>query len=180
VPAGKVSEQTITEMDILPTIQTFLKVKGPTFNIDGKNISDLWFGKEGATSPHEALVFYAGSELQAIRRGNWKLHFPHPFITPDAELGRDGKPANWGNMKPAEITQSGIEGIATRHGYKVAQQKLALYDLKADPAESNDLSADHPEVVAELQKLAETYRRDLGDSLTQTVGEGVRPLGMAP
>jgi arylsulfatase A-like enzyme len=83
-------------------------------------------------------------------------------------------------MKPVAITQSGIEGIATRHGYKVAQQELALYDLQADPGENQDLSADHPEVVAELKKLAETYRRDLGDSLTQTVGEGVRPLGRAP
>lgn len=180
VPAGKVSEQAITEMDILPTIQTCLEAKGPTFNIDGKNVSDLWFGKEGAQSPHQALVFYAGSELQAIRHGNWKLHFQHPYITPDAELGRDGKPSNWENMKPAKITQSGIEGIATRHGYKVAKQELALYDLKADPAEKNDLSSDHPKVVAELKKLAETYRRDLGDSLTQTVGEAVRPRGMAP
>ena len=180
VPAGKVCDEPLTEMDILPTIQTWLGAKGPTFKIDGQDVSDLWLGKETAKSPHEALVFYGGSELQAIRRGNWKLHFPHPYITPHAEPGRDGKPSNWENMKPAAITQSGIEGIATRHGYKVAQQDLALYDLKADPAESKDVSVDHPEVVAELKKLAETYRRDLGDSLTQTVGEGIRPLGKAP
>jgi arylsulfatase A-like enzyme len=157
-----------------------MEAKGPLLKIDGKDVSDLWFGKEGAKSPHEALVFYGGSELQAIRRGNWKLHFPHPYITPHAEPGRDGKPSNWQHMKPVAITQSGIEGIATRHGYKVAQQGLALYDLMADPGESKDLSADHPEVVAELKKLAETYRRDLGDSLMHSVGEGVRPLGKAP
>lgn len=180
VPAGKICEHAITEMDILPTIRTWLESKQPTLKMDGKDVSDLWFGKEGAKSPHEALVFYGGSELQAIRSGNWKLHFPHPYITPDSELGRDGKPSNWGNMKPAAITQSGIEGIATRHGYKVAQQGLALYDLMADPGESKDLSADHPEVVAELKKLAETYRKDLGDSLTHSVGEGVRPLGKTP
>jgi len=180
VPAGKVCDQALTEMDLLPTIRNWMEAKGPHFKIDGKDVSDLWFGKEGAKSPHEALVFYGGSELQAIRRGNWKLHFPHPFITPHAEPGRDGKPSNWQHMKPVAITQSGSEGIATRHGYKVAQQELALYDLQADPGENQDLSADHPEVVAELKKLAETYRRDLGDSLTQTVGEGVRPLGRAP
>ncbi len=180
VPAGKICEETFTEMDIMPTIQTWLAAKGPSFKIDGKDVSDLWFGKEGAKSPHESLVFYGGSELQAIRRGNWKMHFPHPYITPHDEPGRDGKPSNWENMKPAAITQSGIEGIATRHGYKVAQQDLALYDLQADPGESTDLSAQHPEVVSDLKKLATPYRKALGDSLTQVIGEDIRPLGMAP
>ncbi|MCX6853875.1 MAG: sulfatase [Verrucomicrobia bacterium] len=180
VPAGKVCDQATTEMDILPTIQTWLGAKGPTLKTDGKDVSDLWFGKEGAKSPHESLVFYGGSELQAIRSGDWKLHFTHPYITPHAEPGRDGKPSNWENMKPAAITQSGIEGIATRHGYRVAQQELALYDLKTDLGESKDVSADHPEVVAELKRLAEAYKMELGDSLTQIVGSGVRPLGKAP
>lgn len=55
-------------------------------------MSDLLFGKEGAKSPHEAIAFYAGNELQAIRSGEWKLHFTHPYITPHDTPGRDGKP----------------------------------------------------------------------------------------
>lgn len=180
VPAGKVCDEPLTEMDILPTLQTWLGAKGPTSKTDGKDVTDLWFGKDGAKSPHEALVFYGGSELQAIRSGDWKLHFPHPYITPHAEPGRDGKPSNWENMKPAAITQSGIAGIATRHGYRVAQQELALYQLKDDPGEMKDQSAQHPEVVERLKKLAEPFKNELGDSLTQTQGHEVRPLGKAP
>mgnify|MGYP000078247252 CR=1 FL=1 len=177
VPAGKISDEPLTEMDILPTIQTWLGAKGPTFKIDGKDVSDLWLGKETAKSPHEALVFYGGSELQAIRRGNWKLHFPHPYITPHAEPGRDGKPSNWENMKPAAITQSGIQGIATRHGYRVAEQSLALYNLREDSGETKDVSAAHPEIVERLTKLAQPLRLELGDSLTKTAAQAARPLG---
>jgi hypothetical protein len=140
-------------------------------------VSDLIFSKPGAKSPHEAFVYYAGSELQAIRSGEWKLHFPHPYITPHAEPGRDGKPSNWENMKPAAITQSGIQGIATRHGYRVAEQSLALYNLREDIGETKDVSAAHPEIVERLTKWAQPLRLELGDSLTKTAAQAARPLG---
>jgi arylsulfatase len=95
----------------------------------------------------------------------------------DGEAGRDGKPARFGQMKPKSITQSGIDGIATRHGYAVKQQKTALYDLSRDPGESEDVAAQHPEVVEKLQKLAAGMRGDLGDALTKTKATGARPVG---
>jgi len=39
-------------------------------------------------------------------------------------------------MKPAGMDKSGIEGIASRHGYRVAKEPLALYDLRLDEARS--------------------------------------------
>lgn len=182
VPAGKVNDELFTAMDLMPTFQAWREDAEPVAPVktqDGKDVTDLLLGKEGAKSPHEAIAIYAGGELQAIRSGEWKLHFAHPYITPHETPGRDGKPSNWENMKPAAITQSGIEGIATRHGYKVAQQPLALYHLKEDIGELTDVSAAHPDVVERLQKLAEPFRQQLGDSLTQTVGTEVRPLGRA-
>jgi arylsulfatase len=80
-------------------------------------------------------------------------------------------------MKPAAITQSGIEGIATRHGYKVAQQALALYHLGEDPGETKDLSTTHPEIVERLKKLAAPLRQELGDALTGTKANTARPVG---
>ena len=182
VPAGKVNEELFTAMDLMPTFQAWREDAEPVAPVktqDGKDVTKLLLGEEGAKSPHEAIAIYAGGELQAIRSGEWKLHFAHPYITPHDSPGRDGKPSNWENMKPAAITQSGIEGIATRHGYKVAQQPLALYHLKEDIGELTDVSAAHPDVVERLQKLAEPFRLHLGDSLTQTVGSEVRPLGRA-
>lgn len=179
VPAGKVSDELFTAMDLLPTFIQWLGAEKPTAKIDGSDITGVFLGEEGAKSPHEAIAIYAGSELQAIRSGEWKLHFAHPYITPHEPRGRDGKPANWENMKPASITQSGIEGIASRHGYRVAQQELALYNVKEDLGETTDVSAQHPDVVERLKKLAEPFRHQLGDGLTQTQAEEVRPRGKA-
>lgn len=180
VPAAQVCNEPVMEIDLLPTISTLIGGKLSDRKIDGKNILPLLQGKPGAQSTHEALIFYAGDELQAIRSGPWKLHFPHPYITVDGEPGRDGKPARFGQMKPKAITQSGIAGIASRHGYRVENIGLSLYNLNADPGETRDVAKDHPEVVERLQKLAEPTRQELGDALLKIKGTENRPLGLAP
>jgi len=177
VEAGAVCDEILTSMDLMPTFQAWLGSPAPAVKIDGRDVTDLLFGKPGAKSPHEALVYYAGSELQAVRSGEWKLHFPHPYITPQGAPGRDGKPGNWENMKPAAITQSGIQGIASRHGYQVAEQSPALYNLREDIGETTDVSAAHPDIVERLKKLADPLRQELGDTLTKTTAQAVRPLG---
>ncbi|SKA92712.1 arylsulfatase [Prosthecobacter debontii] len=179
VPTGKVNDELFTAMDLLPTFISWIGAEKPTAKIDGRDVSGILHGAEGAKSPHEAIAIYAGSELQAIRSGEWKLHFDHPYITPHEPRGKDGKPANWENMKPVAITQSGIEGIASRHGYRVAQQALALYNVKDDVGETTDVSAKHPDIVERLKKLAEPFRVQLGDGLTQTQASEARPRGKA-
>ena len=134
-------------------------------------------GEAGARSPHEAFLYYAGNELQAIRSGDWKLHFPHPYLEVAGEPGRDGKPANFANLKPDALTQSGLEGIATRHGYRVEKMGLTLYNLRDDVGESRNVADQHPEVVRRLEMLAERARADLGDSLTNRKGTGLREPG---
>lgn len=180
VPAGRVCDEPVIETDLLPTIAGLAGGKLSDRKIDGLDILPLLEGKSGAKSPHEALVFYGGTELQAVRGGDWKLHFPHPYITVDGEPGRDGKPAKFGQMKPKAITQSGIAGIASRHGYRVENTGLALFNLKDDPGETHDVAKEHPEIVERLRKLAEPVRQELGDSLQKVKGTENRPLGMVP
>jgi arylsulfatase len=59
----------------------------------------------------------------------------------------------------------------------VAEQSLALYNLREDIGETKDVSAAHPEIVERLTKLAEPLRLELGDSLTKTAAQAARPLG---
>ncbi|MCB1226396.1 MAG: sulfatase [Verrucomicrobiales bacterium] len=178
IPAGSVSDAPVMEIDILPTLASLLGEELPQDReLDGKDITPVLLGEEGARSPHEALFFWAGEELQAVRSGHWKLHFDHSYITVAGEPGKNGKPSNWENMKPVSITQSGIHGIASRHGYKVAEQPLALYDLSQDPGETKNLASDHPDVVQRLTELAVPMRAALGDKITQTPAAAARPLG---
>jgi arylsulfatase A-like enzyme len=167
------------EIDLLPTFAKLTGAAMPEKKIDGKDILELLEGKPGAKSPHEALFFYGGSELQAVRSGDWKLHFAHSYITVDGPPGRGGKPSRFGEMQPKSITLSGIEGIASRHGYRVEKTPLALFNLKADIGESHDVSKEYPEIVARLSKLAEPVRKELGDALLKVKGTENRPLGMA-
>ena len=177
VPAGRDCDEPVALMDLLPTFAGLTGVKLPDGKLDGRDITALMKGIPGAKSPHERLVFYSGDELQAIRSGDWKLHFSHPYLTVAAEPGHDGKPSNWGRLAPDSITRSGVEGIASRHGYRVENIDLSLYNLREDPGESRNLATLHPEVVSRLQALAVPFRMELGDGLTKVNGNAIRPCG---
>jgi arylsulfatase A-like enzyme len=73
-----------------------------------------------------------------------------------------------------------MNAIASRHGQKVAAQPQALYDLTTDPAETHDLAAEHPDIVARLTALAVPVRTALGDKLTGASGTERRPAGFVP
>lgn len=176
IPQGGTSSTPIMTIDLLPTFCNLAGADLPTEKIDGVDVLDVLTGTNSA-APHESFVFYSGTELHALRCGKWKLHFPHKYLTPNEDLRTDGKPAGFGKLKPQPITQSGVEGIASRHGYYVKRLGLSLYDLSVDVGEQHDVAADNPEVVERLSKLADAYRLELGDSLTDKAGTGLRPIG---
>ena len=143
-------------IDILPTVSNLIGAQLPNHKIDGKDIMPLLKGIPGATSPQEAYFMYYGRELQAMRMGKWKLHFPHRYRT---MAGRPG----------------GSGGIPT--DYSQAKIGLALFDLSSDIGETTDVKDDYPEVLKKMQDLADDMRTDLGDSLTKVDGEGLRSPG---
>jgi arylsulfatase len=177
IPAGRTCDEPIASIDLLPTLAKLTGAALPTKPIDGLDVWPVLAGQPDARTPHDALLFFSGDELQAIRSGDWKLHFEHDYLTVAGEPGKDGKPANFVNMKPLSITESGIRGIASRHGYEVRRLKQSLFNLKDDPGESRDVAKQHPDVVRRLEALAEKARADLGDALTNRRGAGVRDVG---
>ena len=104
----------------------------PQKKIDGLNITDILEGKTDTVEDREGLVFYAGSELQAVRDGKWKIHFSHKYLVVNGETRTDGKPAGYGRLAPQSISNSGIEGIASRHGYVVRELPPITLRLSKD------------------------------------------------
>ena len=180
VPAGRMCDEHVSTIDFLPTFARWTGAKPPAHKIDGLDIGPVIRGEPDAGSPREAFYYYAGEELQAVRSGDWKLHLEHDYLTSASPPGRDGRPANYENMKPEAMSVSGLAGIASRHGYVVRRQPQALFNLKDDLGETRDVAAAHPDVVARLLKLAEIARADLGDTLTKRQGANVRPVGKLP
>ncbi len=138
IPAGRTCTEPVMTIDILPTVTALAQGNMPDNTIDGLDIRPLMFGEEGAASPHDVLYFYSGTELQAVRSGRWKLHFPHSYRSLGGKPGgRDGKPAP----------------------YIQAKTELALYDLLTDPGEQFDVSAHHPDIVTQLSEKGQDFKR---------------------
>jgi arylsulfatase len=55
---------------------------------------------------------------------------------------------------------------------------LSLYDLERDPAERINVAVEHRDVVQRLLMCIERARRELGDAITDSQGDSVRPPGM--
>lgn len=154
IPAGTVCAEMITLMDVLPTFAALAGGKLPPHPIDGRDIWPLLAGRPGARSPHSAFYYYHGEQLQAVRSGRWKLYLPlaaqRNFVGPatpgKARAKADGAP-----------------------------QTARLFDVVDDAAESRNVLAQHPDVVAALTRLAESAREDLGD--VDRPGRGQRPAG---
>ena len=153
IPANSVCKTPAMTIDVLPTIAKIIGAKLPDHKIDGKNIWPLMSG-ESNESPHEAYLMYYGKQLQAVRMGKWKLHFPHGYRT------MAGKPG-------------GKNGIPNR--YSQAKIGKELFDLEKDVSETTDVAAQHPDIVAKIDAIAEAARKDLGDSKIK--GSGIRPPG---
>jgi arylsulfatase A-like enzyme len=133
IAAGTVCDAPMSEIDVLPTVVKLVGGEVPTDRtIDGKDIWPLLIGQT-QQSPHDALFYFNGNRLEAVRSGPWKL-----AIAPQGT----GLPP--GAAQPVKHTGP------------------RLYNLDDDIGELTDVAAQHAEVVARLQKLVEQMDADLG------------------
>ena len=158
IPAGAVSNEPLMTIDILPTISEWIDAPLPSHQVDGKSATALLEGKNGAKSPQKAYYFYyKKNDLEAIRWGEWKLHFPHGYRS----------------MVDNPVGSGGVPG---KYDYSV-KTNLELYSLHKDPSETKNVADEYPEVMNNLKRLANHMRADLGDSLTPTKPTGQRKSG---
>ena len=159
VPEGVVSNKIASAIDILPTIADITGSSLPDHKIDGVSLGAVIKGDQLADPRKTFYYYYRKNSLEAVRSGNWKLVLPHPGRTYEGyPPGKDGQPGKADENHP-------IEG--------------GLFDLRRDPGERHNVYKEYPEIVAQLTKLAEEAREDLGDDLTNKLGKGRRPLELA-
>ncbi len=135
VPAGTVSAETISLVDTFATLASLLNEKMPPNTIaaeDSYNVLPAWLGEKTAAALRPHLITHGGDGTFAIRAGRWK------WI--------EGRPA------PADTANDGAKPPAK-------EPSPQLYDLSADPAEKNDLGAQHPEIVQRLSALLQRVKR---------------------
>jgi arylsulfatase A len=158
IPKGVVRDMPAMTIDLMPTVARLAGAGVPGDRvIDGRDIWPLLANQRNAASPHDALYFYWGRQLHAIRSGRWKLHLPHPYQALEA-AGSNGMPGK----------------------YVTKQLELSLFDLDKDPGEATNVAAENAAVVALLMQHVERAREDLGDALTERAGKNLRPAGRLP
>ncbi|MCC9630181.1 sulfatase [Blastopirellula sp. JC732] len=150
IAAGRTSDALCSTMDLLPTFAKLTGAKAPQNEIDGHDIASILFADSGDASPwdQDGFAFYQMDQLQAVRAGQWKLYLP---------LG----PQEAKRFPPA----------ANKQG------SPALYDVRHDLHEDHEASAEHPEVVAQLTKLAEQIRQEVSEE-RRPAGKEESPQGL--
>lgn len=157
IPAGRVSNKLSCNIDIFPTIAEIVNAPLPQHPIDGVSMQAVWRGDQEQTPRKELYYYFRKNHLNAVRKDQWKLVFPHTYGSYNAPPGNDGR---------------GGKRVSTKI------DSIELYNLVRDPGEAYNVAALYPEVIEELQAVAERAREELGD-LNQGMekGSGNRPIG---
>lgn len=134
IPAGRVCDEVVTTMDLLPTFARLAEAPLPPRPIDGHDVRPILCGAPGARSPwdEKGFMYYRLEQLQAVRAGPWKLYLP-------------------------------LQAKYIANNRRTAPAPLELYNVREDVGETRECSAEHPQVVQRLLALAEAAREELGD-----------------
>ena len=132
VPAGSTATQMVSVVDILATTAEIVGTPLPAKEAgveDSRSFLPVLLGSADAKGREDMIVHSADGTF-AVRKGRWK----------------------WIEGVPVEEIKDSV-----RKNRK-DQFHPQLYDTLADPSETKDVSAEHPEVVAELKDLLRRYR----------------------
>jgi arylsulfatase A-like enzyme len=156
IPPGRVVDEPVSLLDVFPTCARLAGAPLPTDRVlDGRDLAPWFTADPAPDAPPRALIHYFGLQPQAIREGRWKLllaGIPAP----------DPRPLSlWWEHQPALFSN--------QHRVLAAPE---LYDLAADPGETENLAGRHPEVVQRLAAAAADF-----DSALQ---RDRRPLQVVP
>jgi arylsulfatase len=156
-PAGTICNKLSCAIDILPSFAKLADANLPDLKIDGVDITELWKGNTNA-EPREVILFYYGTNnLNAVRKGNWKLVLPHTWQSYNTEPGKDG----YGGRRIPKTVET-----------------PELYNMMRDPGEQYNVIEYYPEKAAEIMQLVEAARNELGDlNVGLEKGTGNREIG---
>ena len=149
LPAGRVYEPPVIQLDILPTALAAVGVEPKReWKLDGVNLLPYLRGEQNA-GPHDVLYWRFGGQM-AVRAGDWKL------VKPSAGRAQDGPNPAGAGARREKATVAGA----------------LLFNLKDDVGEKTDLAAQHPEKGKELGADAGAQGRQPGVPGRPRVGLG--------
>jgi arylsulfatase A len=132
IPAGSTAPQMVSVVDILATTAELVGAPLPAKDAgaeDSRSFLPALLGAADAKG-REDMIVHSADGVFALRKGRWK----------------------WIEGVPVDEIKDGVRKA------RKDQFRSQLYDTVADPAETKDVSGEHPDVVAELKDLLRRYR----------------------
>jgi arylsulfatase A len=164
IPAGIVSPELATTMDLYPTFPRLAGVPLPEhYPIDGKDILPLLQGSAG--SPHDAFYYYRGAAVEAVREDKWKLRIELPL-------------KDWTEHREVMLEMS----RQNRRTYTVASLwkgpvTMELFNLEEDPSERFNRAGDFPDIIERLKEKMERFASELEPGPAFELCSRGRPAG---
>jgi arylsulfatase A len=141
IPAGSVSEQMICLTDVLATLARVLDVRLPKGQAeDSYDALRAFTEKEPGPPVRDHVILQSADAIYAIRQGEWKL------------VERQAAPAIQPRNKKKAAAQAKRK--------KGSPQRDELFNLKDDPAESNDVAAQQQTIAANLKRRLQQARQE--------------------
>ncbi len=166
--AGRVREEWLSALDVVPTLVDICGLHLPEKPLDGVNMASALYGRKTKPERKPLIYFSAmgneGLDVHCIRKEQWKLR-----------------------------VAQGIEGEVDINDRITAARSSAwlqvpeLYDVERDMAESYDVAHLHPEIVRELKASLEEQMLGFPSkvvteftALKQRKGDWSTPTGASP
>lgn len=157
IPSGTICDKLGCAIDLLPSFAELADASLPENEIDGVSIASLWKGNFDAEPRKEIWYYFGKNNLNAVRKGNWKLVLPHSWRSYNTTPGNDG----YGGKRISMDVES-----------------PELYNMMRDPGEQYNVIESYPEKVEELMKVVDAARAELGDlNVGFEKGSGTREIG---
>jgi arylsulfatase A len=127
-----VTHELASSMDLFSTILHWADMEIPKDRVmDTVDMSPILFGK--GKSQRDVIFYYHGGDLFAVRKGDFKAHF---------------------------LTGPGYQGAYIQEKRETHETPL-LFNIKEDPSERFNIAAQHPDVLAAIQREVEKHKKEL-------------------
>ncbi len=135
--------------DIFPTLLALSHVKSSNkITLDGQDITEILKGNK---TEHIPVFSMHNSEIMSVRKGDWKLFVTEPRYYKEVDLTtwRDSRGPDGTTIIAPMVGQANPGDYPGVKPFQL-QNKILLFNLRDDPSETTDLSAEQPEKVKEL------------------------------
>ena len=132
---GRVTNQLVSAIDILPTLADITNASSPERDIDGISVLPLLKGETMTSLESRVFYYFHREHLTAVRQGPWKYVFEH---------------------RGQRLKSAGADGVNGNYDFNVTFPE-ALYQLRTDSGESNNVIAEHRGLANQLREQGQDF-----------------------